>query len=83
MSKAGAPIGNQSLSEIMEELDLLRLYLRYKISLMFASEFGTFKNADFPSVGYCNCTIFKSQIMSFEEFKKQRPTGTYLSISIE
>ncbi len=73
----------KSLPEILNELELLRLYQRYKISLTWAMETGYFKHAHFHSIGFCRVHLFPSQIMSFEQWKYHRPTGTYLGINIQ
>jgi len=61
------------------ELDLLKQYLHYRISLLWASGTGYYKHKHY---GFLKCCIFKDQIMSFEEWK-ERPIKEYLQINCE
>lgn len=72
----------------MNEFDLIKLYLKYKISLVWAHETGYFKNVHFPDLPHMKCFIYKSQILSFEEWKdvyvnKGGLVDTYLGINLK
>lgn len=70
------------MEKYLQELELLREYMRFRINMLAAVYGGSHVSPYFPSIRI-RTTLWKSQIMEFEDWKKHRPSVAYHMISVK